>query len=164
MKPFSHSWVKLNQKTWVNSESGFVICNESYQGLNGRRQKSYAIYPTIRAQDGGEVIAVRKSYAKARAKANDIFDRMRKDMENKSKYKYSGVNDCFGEEIRAGDTIMALGDSFAGKVYYSFLRAAFRVKLIKVDTGVELKNCYDLPKFIKQRERASGSKVSVVDL
>ncbi|ANJ65549.1 hypothetical protein [Pseudoalteromonas virus vB_PspP-H6/1] len=164
MKPFSRSWTKLNQKTWVNSESGFVVCNESYQGLNGRRQKSYAIYPTLRAQDHGEVIEIKCSFSEARAEANYIFDRMRKKMENNCKYKYSGIHDCFGEEIRAGDTIMALGDSFAGKVYYSFLRAAFRVKLIKVDTGAELKNCYDLPKFIKQRERAAKSKVSVVEL
>lgn len=77
MKPFSRSWVKVNQKTWRNTESGFIICNESYQGLNGRRQKVYAVYLCARAQDGGEVMAVKSSYHQARAFANNVFDKLR---------------------------------------------------------------------------------------
>lgn len=82
----------------------------------------------------------------------------------KDKYKYSGINDCFGEEIKSGDTIMALGDFFAGKVYYSARCAAFKVKVVKVDTGMQIRSIYTLPRFIKLRERATGSLVSVVTL
>lgn len=77
MKPFSRSWVKVNQKTWRNTESGFIICNESYQSLNGRRQKVYAVYPCARAQDVGELLAVKVSYNQARAFANEVFDKLR---------------------------------------------------------------------------------------
>jgi len=80
------------------------------------------------------------------------------------KYKYSGINDCFGNEIKAGDTIRAGEDSFFGEVYYSACDAAFKVKVVKADTGLELKSFYTLPKFIKQRERATGSLISVVAL
>lgn len=79
------------------------------------------------------------------------------------KYKYSGINDCFGNEIKAGDTIRAGDDVFAGRVYYSFSQAAFKVKVIKIGTGMELRGAYTLPKFIKQREKAIGSKVRIAE-
>jgi len=77
MSPFSRAWVKVNKKTWRNTVSGFVICNESYQSINGRWQKSYCVYMTAKAQDAGEVISIQDGFYKARAKANAIFDKLR---------------------------------------------------------------------------------------
>ena len=71
------SWEKINQKTWRHKDSGFIICNESYTGISGRRQKIYAIYICLKAQDAGEVIDIKGSYRDARARANDILDKLK---------------------------------------------------------------------------------------
>lgn len=78
------------------------------------------------------------------------------------KYKYSGINDCHGNEIKSGDVVRVEGDSFAGHVYYSFKCAAFMVKVVKVGSAVEMKNPYQLTKFIKQRERAVGGLAEII--
>jgi len=70
MKPFSRSWVKLNQKTWRNTESGFTVCNESYKSISGLNQKMYCIYAPHGKDRDGNLLAVKDSLLSAKITAD----------------------------------------------------------------------------------------------
>lgn len=78
MKPFSRSWVKVNQKTWRHKEEDFTICNESYNSISGLRVKLYCIYGPQGKNKDGKLLASKDSFFKARWLANTCIDEWRK--------------------------------------------------------------------------------------